>query len=180
MRLPGVMSFSMTYELVVVYDASLTLILEFHDFKLTNYDKSYAVVSLSKMNSDLTNIASNLTNTVLANRGEQGQRNAVLVSQHGTNIRDPGFLSHDFRRTFHAPPRLYFTAESDEFDATTLQEWQNAGFTVEYFSMGKGGASYTRKLEALFNKPLEIGETFGLIGKCHNVDKASLYSTLAI
>lgn len=28
MRLLGVMSFSMTYELVVVYDASLTLILE--------------------------------------------------------------------------------------------------------------------------------------------------------
>ncbi|KAG8162843.1 hypothetical protein KVR01_007321 [Diaporthe batatas] len=115
------------------------------------------------MNSDLTNIATNLANTVLANRGEQGQRNAVLVSQHGTNIRDPGFLSHDFRKTFHAPPRLYFTAEDDEFDSTTLSEWQNAGFTVEYFPMGKGGASYTKKLESLFSKPLEIGETFGII-----------------
>lgn len=173
------MSFSMTYELVVVLRVP-DLDFGIHDFKLTHYDKSYKVGLFSKMNSDLTNIASNLANTVLANRGEQGQRNAVLVSQHGTNIRDPGFLSHDFRRTFHAPPRLYFTAESDEFDATTLQEWQNAGFTVEYFSMGKGGASYARKLEALFNKPLEIGETFGIIGKCPTFDKAFLYSTSAI
>lgn len=119
------------------------------------------------MNSDLTNIATNLTNTVLANRGETGQRNAVLVSQHGTNIRDPGFLSHDFRKTFHAPPRLYFTAESDEseFDSATLSEWQSAGFTVEYFSMGEGGASYKKKLESLFSKPLELGETFGIIGR---------------
>lgn len=132
------------------------------------------------MNSDLTNIATNLTNTVLANRGEQGQRNAVLVSQHGTNIRDPGFLSHDFRSTFHAPPRLYFTAEIDEFDATTLQEWQNAGFTVEYFSMGKGGASYARKLEALFNKPLEIGETFGIIGECQSLNEALSLFTAAV
>lgn len=122
------------------------------------------------MNQQFNDIATNLTNTVLANRGEQGQRNAVLVSQHGTNIRDPGFLSHDFRKTFHAPPRLYFTAESDEFDASTLTEWRNAGFTVEYFSMGKGGASYTRKLEALFSKPLELGETFGIIGECNNFD----------
>lgn len=126
------------------------------------------------MNSDLTNIAANLTNTVLANRGEQGQRNAVLVSQHGTKIRDPGFLSNDFRRTFHAPPRLYFTAESDEFDASTLTEWQKAGFTVEYFSMGKGGASYTKKLESLFSKPLELGENFGIIGKCYNFDEGFL------
>ncbi|KAI3393586.1 hypothetical protein diail_3935 [Diaporthe ilicicola] len=114
------------------------------------------------MNSDLTNIASNLTNTVLANRGETGQRNAVLVSQHGTNHRDPGFLSNDFRRTFHAPPRLYFTAESDEFDSATLSEWQKAGFTVDYFSMGKGGASYQRKLDSLFTNGLEPGETFGI------------------
>lgn len=119
------------------------------------------------MNSNLNNIASNLTNTILANRGEQGQRNVVLVSQHGTNHRDPGFLSHDFRQTFHAPPRLYFTAESGEFDTATLSEWQKAGFTVEYFSMGKGGASYTRKLQSLFTNPLEPGETFGIIGKCH-------------
>ncbi|KAK2610074.1 hypothetical protein N8I77_003531 [Diaporthe amygdali] len=115
------------------------------------------------MNSDLNNIASNLANTVLANRGETGQRNAVLVSQHGTKIRDPGFLSQDFRRTFHAPPRLYFTAESNEFDATILSEWQKAGFTVEYFSMGKGGASYERKLKSLFTRDLEPGETFGII-----------------
>lgn len=134
-------------------------------FKLTNDRKFYNARMFLKMNSDLNNIATNLTNTVLANRGEQGQRNAVLVSQHGTNIRDPGFLSHDFRRTFHAPPRLYFTAESDQFDAATLSEWQNAGFTVEYFSMGKGGASYTKKLQSLFSKPLELGETFGIIGK---------------
>lgn len=117
------------------------------------------------MNSDLINIAGNLANTALANRGEKGQRNAVLISQHGTNHRDPGFLSQDFRRTFHSPPRLYFTAESDEFDAETLSEWQKAGFTVDYFSMGKGGASYLRKLDSLFKRHLEPGETFGIIGK---------------
>jgi hypothetical protein len=136
----------------------------FTTFRNTRYHIFFFFFFLN-MNSDFTNIATNLTNTVLANRGETGQRNAVLVSQHGTNIRDPGFLSQDFRKTFHAPPRLYFTAEDDDFDAATLSEWRNAGFTVEYFSMGKGGASYIKKLEGLFSKPLELGETFGIIGR---------------
>lgn len=113
------------------------------------------------MNTNLNEIASNVINTAVRNPGE---RNAVLISQHGPNYRDPGFLSEDFRRTFHGSPKLYVTAESDDFDAGTLAQWRNAGFTVEYLPMGEGGKAYRRQLEHLFRKPLEPCETFGIVG----------------
>jgi hypothetical protein len=110
------------------------------------------------MNTDLNNIASNVINA------RAPGRNAVLVSQHGPNYRDPGFLSKDFRQTFHSSPKLYITAESDDFDAETLAQWRNAGFRVEYLPMGKGGKAYRKQLEFLFKKELEPCETFGIIG----------------
>lgn len=109
------------------------------------------------MNTDLNNIASNVINA------RAPGRNAVLVSQHGPNYRDPGFLSKDFRQTFHSSPKLYITAESDDFDAETLAQWRNAGFRVEYLPMGKGGKAYQKQLEFLFKKELEPCETFGII-----------------
>lgn len=35
-------------------------------------------------------------------------KNVAVLSQHGTNHNDPGFLSDDFPRN---PAKLYFTAE---------------------------------------------------------------------
>ena len=45
------------------------------------------------------------------------------------NANTTGFLSNNFP---HNPPRLYITAESDDFDDLTLQEWQDEGFDVGY------------------------------------------------
>lgn len=89
-------------------------------------------------------------------------KNAVVLSQHGPNHNDPSFLSDDFPRN---PPKLYITAESDDFDLLTLQEWRDEGFQVEYIPMGKGGDDYVWKLERLAKKNLEPCETFGIVGK---------------
>ncbi|ROW15753.1 hypothetical protein VPNG_02129 [Cytospora leucostoma] len=112
------------------------------------------------MNTNLNEIASTVINNKVPDRAN---RNIMLVSQHGTNHRDPGFLSQDFRNTFHPPPKLYVTAESDEFDTETLTQWKNAGFDVQYFAMGKGGKAYRRQLEGLFAQELEPSEIFGII-----------------
>ncbi|KAF3762717.1 hypothetical protein M406DRAFT_294452 [Cryphonectria parasitica EP155] len=87
-------------------------------------------------------------------------KNVAVVSQHTTNHNDPGFLSDDFPRN---PPKLYVTAESDDFDNLTLAEWRDEGFQVEYVPMGDGGDDYVRKLERLAKKNLGPCETFGIV-----------------
>ncbi len=72
-----------------------------------------------------------------------------------------GFLSNNFP---HASPHLYFTAEDDDFDDLTLEEWRDEGFDVAYVPMGKGGKEYRERLNGL-STGLGIGETFGIIGK---------------
>ena len=88
-------------------------------------------------------------------------RNVRIISDNGPNHRDPGFLSNDFPRS---PPRLYFTAESEDFDELTLAEWRDEGFDVEYLAMGSGGDEYRHKLRALSTRGLGPCETFGIIG----------------
>lgn len=94
-------------------------------------------------------------------------KNAVVLSQNTNNRgpinhNDPNFLSDEFPRN---PPKLYFTAESDDFDAATLVEWRDEGFRVEYVPMGDGGDEYVRRLDRLGKKNLEPCETFGIIGE---------------
>ncbi|KAM0512099.1 hypothetical protein ACHAPE_009247 [Trichoderma viride] len=88
-------------------------------------------------------------------------RNARIISQNAQDNRDPNFLSSDFPRN---PPKLYITAESDEFDAVTFAEWQAEGFDVEYLPMGNGGDEYLQKLRGLRgNQTISAFETFGII-----------------
>lgn len=82
----------------------------------------------------------------------------VLTANANTN----GFLSNDFP---HNPPLLYFTAEDDEFDNQTLQEWQEEGFNVGYVPLGRGGKEYGERLNTLSRSGLGLGETFAIIGK---------------
>lgn len=89
-------------------------------------------------------------------------KNVAILSQHGPNHNDPAFLSDDFPRN---PAKLYFTAESDEFDGMTLAEWRNEGFQVEYVPMGDGGDDYVRKLERMAKKNLGPCETYGIVGE---------------
>lgn len=76
------------------------------------------------------------------------------------NVNATGFLS----RNNYRPPRLYVTAESDDFDPVTLQDWRNEGFNVAYVPMGDGGKEYAQRLESLSRAGLGVGETFAIIG----------------
>lgn len=89
-------------------------------------------------------------------------KNARIISEHGPNHRDPNFLSKDFPR---APPKLFLTAETDDFDPLTIAEWRDEGFDVEYLPMGNGGNEYREKLRALSRRKMDPCETFGIVGK---------------
>lgn len=88
-------------------------------------------------------------------------RNARILSQNVSDYKDPSFLSQDFPRQ---PPRLYITAESDDFDAVTIAEWQAEGFDVRYIPMGNGGDEYLKKLKGLRGNETATFETFGIVG----------------
>jgi hypothetical protein len=101
----------------------------------------------------------NLVNAALPNRsGRLVQVDASTPLNHN----DPGFLSTNFHKD---PPKLYITAESDEFDAETLNEWTAEGFNVEYISMGNGGRDYRMRLRMLSKQDLGPCETFGVVGE---------------
>ncbi|KAI2614779.1 uncharacterized protein GGS25DRAFT_517633 [Hypoxylon fragiforme] len=95
----------------------------------------------------------------MPNRGN-GNIGIISSSGGGLNHNDPGFLSSDFPQS---PPKLYITAESDEFDLLTLSEWRDEGFNVEYISMGNGGNEYRSRLESLSKANWGPCETYGII-----------------
>lgn len=103
---------------------------------------------------------------------EAKDRNVRVLSQNGANLgpgsggvhRDANFLSKDFPRS---PPKLYITAEEDDFDEVTVQEWRDEGFDVEYFSMESHPAKdggYLSKLKSLSAEKMGPCEKFGIIG----------------
>ncbi|KAI0880541.1 NTF2-like protein [Annulohypoxylon maeteangense] len=103
----------------------------------------------------------NLPRIIDATMPNRGDRNiGIISSSNGFNHNDPGFLSNDFP---HSPPKLYITAESDDFDVLTVNEWKDEGFNVEYISMGDGGNEYRTKLESLSRTDLGPCETFGIV-----------------
>ncbi|KAL7781561.1 hypothetical protein V8C37DRAFT_398153 [Trichoderma ceciliae] len=102
------------------------------------------------------NVAKLIKDAVPASNG----RNARIISQNMSNYRDPNFLSKDFPLR---PPKLYLTAESDEFDAVTLAEWQAEGFDVQYLPMGNGGDEYLQMLRGLRGNQTSCFETFGIV-----------------
>ncbi|KAK1969270.1 dienelactone hydrolase [Colletotrichum sublineola] len=93
---------------------------------------------------------------------ESEGRNARIVSDNltGSNHRDPNFLSQNFPR---ARPKLYITAEDDDFDQITLGEWRDEGFDVEYLPMGNSADKYRGKLRSLSKKKMGPCETFGIV-----------------
>ncbi|KAI0832278.1 NTF2-like protein [Hypoxylon sp. FL0890] len=103
----------------------------------------------------------NLPRIVDAVMPDRGDRNVGIFSSNlGPNHNDPGFLSSDFPRS---SPKLYITAESDEFDLLTLGEWKDEGFEVEYIPMGDGGNEYRRKIESLSRANLGPCECYGIV-----------------
>ncbi|KAL7629823.1 hypothetical protein AAE478_001346 [Parahypoxylon ruwenzoriense] len=99
----------------------------------------------------------NIVDAVMPNRGDG---NIGIVSSNGSNHNDPGFRSSDFPRS---PPKLYITAEDDDFDMITLNEWRSEGFDAEYIPMGNGGNEYRMKVESLSKRNLGPCETYGIV-----------------
>ncbi|KAH7311366.1 dienelactone hydrolase [Stachybotrys elegans] len=91
---------------------------------------------------------------------ESEGRNVQILSDNGPNHRDPKYLSSKFPRS---APKLYVTAETDDFDQLTLAEWRDEGFDVEYFSMESCGNEYLRKLQLLSKEHNAPCETFGIV-----------------
>ena len=107
-----------------------------------------------------------LVKSAVSDRGGEN-RNVRIVSDnmHNSNFRDGNFLSKDFPRS---PPKLYITAENDDFDESIIADWRNEGFDVEYFSMESEGDDYVGKLRSLSRDVTEPCQKFGIIGEfCH-------------
>ncbi|TDZ16116.1 Uncharacterized protein Cob_v010980 [Colletotrichum orbiculare MAFF 240422] len=109
----------------------------------------------------LTTMNIDIPNLVKAAVPESEGRNARIVSDNFTrsNYRDANFLSQGFPRT---RPKLYIAAESDGFDQTTLDEWHDENFDVEYLSMGSSADKFRNKLRRL-SKKMGPCETFGIV-----------------
>lgn len=111
-----------------------------------------------------------LSNLIKSNVPEAKGRNVRVLSQNGSNLaggggihRDADFLSDDFPR---GAPKLYITAEEDDFDEASQQAWRDEGFDVEYFSMAEcknrdGG--YLQKLRDLSAETMGPCEKFGIV-----------------
>jgi hypothetical protein len=93
---------------------------------------------------------------------ESEGRNVQVLSDNRSNHRDQNFLSSDFPR---APPKLYITGESDEFDEVTLAEWRDEGFDVEYISMESCGDGYLNRLRSLTKQDVGPCRKIGIIGE---------------
>ncbi|KAK1635402.1 dienelactone hydrolase [Colletotrichum phormii] len=93
---------------------------------------------------------------------ESEGRNARIVSDNWNRPvhRDPNFLSKDFPRS---RPKLYISAESEEFDQLTLDEWRDENFDVEYLTMGSSAKEYRGKLRSLSKNDIGPCETFGIV-----------------
>ena len=73
---------------------------------------------------------------------------------------------NDTKTANSRPPRLYVTADDDEFDGTILQHLREEGFDVSYLPMGSNVKAYKDKLRHLADD-LELGENYAVIGKPH-------------
>ena len=62
-----------------------------------------------------------------------------------------------------ARPKVVITAEDDEFDQVTIQNWIAEGFEISYLPFTGSREDYIHHLQHLAD-PLELGETFAIIG----------------
>ena len=62
-------------------------------------------------------------------------------------------------------PYVFLTAETDDFDTVTVQEWHDEGFVVNYVPLGDGGAEYTKRLHRFADEVVGISEQYAIVGK---------------
>ena len=72
--------------------------------------------------------------------------------------------AYDAKQANSRPPRLYLTADDDEFDGTILQHFREEGFETSYLPMGDSVKAYKDSLRHLADD-LELGENYAVVGK---------------
>ncbi|KAK3114763.1 hypothetical protein LTR53_006580 [Teratosphaeriaceae sp. CCFEE 6253] len=60
------------------------------------------------------------------------------------------------------PPRVYISADDDDFDAIIIQHLRDEGFDARYLPLGQGGKTYRDKLRHLADD-LELGENYAIV-----------------
>ncbi|KAF2230871.1 dienelactone hydrolase-like protein [Viridothelium virens] len=70
----------------------------------------------------------------------------------------------DFSSVPRAPPKLFVTAETSDFDEITLQKWRDEGFDVEYLPLENDGGqkAYLESLKRL-HEGLGVGDYYGIV-----------------
>ena len=61
-------------------------------------------------------------------------------------------------------PKLVITAQDEQFDPVTLQNWRAEGFEVFYLPFVGSREAYVHYLQHLAD-PLELGQDFAIIGR---------------
>ena len=61
------------------------------------------------------------------------------------------------------PPKLYLSADDNEFDPILIQHFREEGFDPKYLPLGQGGKEYRSTLKHLADD-LELGENYGIVG----------------
>ncbi|KAL9087221.1 MAG: hypothetical protein Q9165_006715 [Trypethelium subeluteriae] len=81
----------------------------------------------------------------------------------------------DFSSVPRAPPKLFVTAETSDFDEITLQKWRDEGFDVEYLPLENDGGqkAYLESLKSLHNG-LGVGDYYGIVGRSNNTKICAL------
>lgn len=62
-----------------------------------------------------------------------------------------------------AHPKIVITAQDDDFDQVTIQNWRAEGFEVSYLPFTGLRNDYVHTLQHLAD-PLELGENFAIVG----------------
>jgi hypothetical protein len=100
-----------------------------------------------------------ITGTPVIERGSgTGRKSGGKMAQQHL-MSNTGWLSFDPKT-----PRLYITAESEEFDQELIQAWKEEGFDVVYVAMGESAKEFRAKLEH-FADGLSLGDRYGIVGK---------------
>lgn len=73
-----------------------------------------------------------------------------------------------------AQPRICVTSDTDDFDEELLSHLQEDGFQVSYLPYGGNRAAYHRQLQHLAD-PLELGESYAIVGRCSSSPDADTY-----
>jgi len=60
-------------------------------------------------------------------------------------------------------PKVYVTADDDDFDTLDIQHLREEGFDARYLSFGQGGKAYRDILRHQADD-LELGENYAIVG----------------